>query len=342
MVKLTQYSKAAGCGCKIAPAVLEEILKGHAPEVHFPDLLIGNKTKDDAAVFNIGNGNCVISTTDFFMPIVDDAYDFGRVASANAISDVYAMGGKPMMAIAILGWPVDKIPVEYAQKVLEGSRAVCAEAGIPLAGGHSVDSAEPIFGLAVTGLVEEQHIKRNNTVKPGNLVYLTKAIGTGILSTALKRGQLKPEHYDNLISTMCALNSIGEQLGTMPAVTAMTDVTGFGLIGHLFEMLDNTACSAELNYSQLPLLPELNFYTGQFIFPDNTTRNYNAYKNKVKGMDGAEFLVLCDPQTSGGLMFTVEEEFKEEVESVLKKNNLPAKPIGRIIPESDKKIIVHI
>src|ERR1700741_1953224 len=210
-MKLTQFSKAAGCGCKIAPAVLEEILKTNSKE-QFISLLVGNESKDDAAVYDIGNDQCIISTTDFFMPVVDDAFDFGRVASANAISDVYAMGGKPLMAIAILGWPVEKIPVEFAQQVLEGSRQICKEAGIPLAGGHSVDSAEPIFGLAVTGIVKKQDLKKNNTVKQGDVLYLTKPLGTGILSTALKRGQLKERDYSKLIEVMCALNKAGEIL----------------------------------------------------------------------------------------------------------------------------------
>jgi len=205
-IKLTQYSRGAGCGCKIAPKVLDEILKS---SIALPDnnkLLVGNHSKDDAAVYDLGNGMALISTTDFFMPIVDDAFDFGRIAAANSISDVYAMGGKPLMAIAILGWPVEKLPVELAQKLIEGGRAVCTEAGIPLAGGHSIDSQEPIFGLAVTGIVPIENLKQNNTAQEGDYLFLTKPLGVGILSTAQKRGLLKEEHLPMMIEQMSALN----------------------------------------------------------------------------------------------------------------------------------------
>lgn len=336
-MKLTQYSKAAGCGCKIAPAVLEEILRTDALQ-QFEKLLVGNESKDDAAVYEIDNGQCIISTTDFFMPIVDDAFDFGRIASANAISDVYAMGGKPLMAIAILGWPVEKIPVELARKVLEGSRAVCKAAGIPLAGGHSVDSAEPIFGLAVTGIADKLHLKKNNTVKKGDLLYLTKPLGTGILSTALKRGLLKEEDYTALVETMCSLNKAGEVFGTMNYVHALTDVTGFGLVGHLLEMLEGNRLSANLQLGAIPKIQGADAYTAQFIFPDNTTRNYNAYKDRVQGMDGTEFLLLCDPQTSGGLLVSVGQEHQLKFEEQLKKLDLPVWQIGNIIEEAGKKI----
>jgi len=338
-MKLTQFSKAAGCGCKIAPAVLEEILKTNSKE-QFISLLVGNESKDDAAVYDIGNDQCIISTTDFFMPVVDDAFDFGRVASANAISDVYAMGGKPLMAIAILGWPVEKIPVEFAQQVLEGSRQICKEAGIPLAGGHSVDSAEPIFGLAVTGIVKKQDLKKNNTVKQGDVLYLTKPLGTGILSTALKRGQLKERDYSKLIEVMCALNKAGEIFGTLDYVHALTDVTGFGLIGHLLEMLEESGLSAELDLGSIPKITGVDDYMAQFIFPDNTTRNYNAYKDKVKGMDGTEFLLLCDPQTSGGLLVSVAAGKQKQFEEELYRSAVTADRIGRMIGPADKPVVL--
>jgi selenide,water dikinase len=338
-MKLTQFSKAAGCGCKIAPAVLEEILKTSS-KGSFAELLVGNESKDDAAVYDIGNDQCIISTTDFFMPIVDDAFDFGRVASANAISDVYAMGGKPLMAIAILGWPVEKIPVELAQQVLEGSRAVCKAAGIPLAGGHSVDSAEPIFGLAVTGMVKKTHLKKNNTVKEGDLLYLTKPLGTGILSTALKRGQLKEGDYTKLLDVMCSLNSAGELFGSLEYVHALTDVTGFGLVGHLLEMLEGSKLSASLQLEHIPKINGVDQYTAQFIFPDNTTRNYNAYKEKVNGMNGTEFLLLCDPQTSGGLLVSVDSRKQDEFEQELKKLDLPVHLIGNACVAMER--VIHI
>ena len=225
-IKLTQYSHGAGCGCKIAPAVLEEILKTTMPTQFTENLLVGNSSNDDAAAYDMGNGMALIATTDFFTPIVDDARDFGRIAAANAISDVYAMGGKPVMAIAILGWPVDKLPVSLAQQVLEGARVVCAEAGIPLAGGHSIDSTEPLFGLAVNGFCATECIKRNNTAREGDLLFLTKPLGTGILSTAQKRGMLSDAHHAILTLQLTQLNKLGEALGRIKGVTAMTDVTG--------------------------------------------------------------------------------------------------------------------
>ncbi len=250
-IKLTQYSRGAGCGCKIAPAVLEEILETNTAQPINKNLLVGNSSNDDAAVYDLGNGMALIATTDFFMPVVDDAYNFGRIAAANAISDVYAMGGRPALAIAILGWPVEQLPIALAQQVLEGARAVCAVAGIPLAGGHSIDTIEPVFGLAVNGLCDVAHLKKNNTAKAGNLLFLTKPIGVGILSTAQKRGVLKEEHEQILLAQMTALNSIGEALGKIPGVTAMTDVTGFGLAGHLVEMAVGSGLSAALYYAQV-------------------------------------------------------------------------------------------
>src|SRR5688572_7384767 len=237
-IRLTQYSHGAGCGCKIAPKVLDEILKTN---LIFPDnerLLVGNHSKDDAAVYELDNEKALILTTDFFTPIVDDAYDFGRIAAANSISDIYAMGGTPLMAIAILGWPIEKLPVEEAQKMLEGARAICKEANIPLAGGHTIDSNDPIFGLAVTGQAALNHLKKNNTAKEGDVLFLTKPIGVGVLSTALKRGLLKDEHYESLLQQMTKLNQIGEAFGKIEGVHAMTDVTGFGLLGHLIEMAE--------------------------------------------------------------------------------------------------------
>ncbi len=278
-IKLTQYSRGAGCGCKIAPAVLQEILKTNTPQSFNEHLLVGNTTNDDAAAYDMGNGTALIATTDFFMPIVDDAYDFGRIAAANAISDVYAMGGRPIMAIAILGWPVDKLPVALAQQVLEGAREVCNDAGIPLAGGHSIDSTEPVFGLAVNGFCEIAHLKRNNTAKEGDLLFLTKSIGTGILSTVQKRGVLSKEHEAILIEQMTKLNKIGEALGKMPGVNAMTDVTGFGLAGHLIEMAEGSGLSAELYYSQLAVMNGTREYLAQRIVPDATYRNWNGYVN---------------------------------------------------------------
>ena len=253
-IKLTQYSHGAGCGCKIAPGVLENILKTDFVAPHDARLLVGNSTKDDAAVYDLGDGTGVISTTDFFMPIVNDPVEFGRVAAANAISDIYAMGGTPMMAIAILGWPINKLPAEVAQQVIDGGRHACAEAGIHLAGGHSIDSPEPIFGLAVTGRVDLKHLKQNSTAKAGNQLFLTKPIGVGILTTAEKQGKLQPEHARLAVDNMMKLNSIGAELAKIEGVTAITDVTGFGLLGHLLEICQGSGVSASVQLSAVPLL----------------------------------------------------------------------------------------
>lgn len=339
---LTHYSHGAGCGCKIAPKVLDEILKS---SITLPDndkLLVGNHSKDDAAVYDLANGMALISTTDFFMPIVDDAFDFGRIAAANSISDVYAMGGKPLMAIAILGWPVEKLPVDIAQKVIEGGRTICKEAGIPLAGGHSIDSPEPIFGLAVTGIIPVENLKKNNTAQEGDYLFLTKPLGVGILSTAQKRGLLNPEHLPVMIKQMTTLNKIGEELGKIKGVTAMTDVTGFGLLGHLIEMAEGSGLSAEIYYDKIPVAEGVREYISQRIFPDATTRNWSSYSDKVKFNKGVNvmeaFTLLPDPQTNGGLLISVKEEDVEGVKNLLGKE---AVPIGRMIAANEKSVWVR-
>jgi len=343
-IRLTQYSRGAGCGCKISPAVLEEILNIKSNTQEYSNLLVGNNTQDDAAVLDIGNGSAIISTTDFFMPIVDDAYDFGRIAAANSISDIYAMGGKPLMAVAILGWPVEKLPASLASKVMEGAAEICREANIPLAGGHSVDSAEPIFGLAVTGIIKISDIKRNNTSREGNILFLTKPIGTGILSTAQKRAQLKQEHLGNFIAGMTSLNKIGAELGLLKEVIAMTDVTGFGLAGHLIEMMEGAGCSAEIEYSKIPVLEGAKEYLLQRIVPDATFRNWNSYGSKVgfeKGVNVMEaFSLLPDPQTNGGLLFSVEESAVTMLEGWLSEKEISAVKIGRVIKKNEKIINV--
>ncbi|MDB5060928.1 MAG: Selenide, water dikinase, partial [Mucilaginibacter sp.] len=306
--KLTQYSHGAGCGCKISPAILDKILNSHIPAQPDARLLVGNDKRDDAAVLDLGNGTALISTTDFFMPIVDDAYDFGRIASANAISDVYAMGGKPVLAIAILGWPIDKLPPEVAQKVLEGSRAICAEAGITLAGGHSIDCPEPVFGLAVNGIVNIPQLKQNSTATAGCRLYLTKALGVGILSTAQKRGILLPEDAAIALKSMTTLNKLGEVFGQMDYVKAMTDVTGFGLLGHLSEMCEGSDLSAVIEFNKVPVISSLAYYLDQKCFPGGTQRNWNSYGSKIGPLTDEQKYILADPQTSGGLLVAVAEE----------------------------------
>lgn len=342
-IKLTQYSHGAGCGCKIAPHVLEQILHSNFIAPANDKLIVGNSTKDDAAVYDIGNGQGLISTTDFFMPIVDDAFDFGRIASANAISDVYAMGGKPLMAVAILGWPINKLSVELAQQVIEGARTICAEAGIPLAGGHSIDSPEPIFGLAVTGMIDLKNLKQNNTAKDGDLIYLTKKIGVGILTTAEKKGLLKDEHIGVAAKQMMQLNTFGEKAAHLKGVSAMTDVTGFGLLGHLIEMAEGANVTAEINYSKVPLIDDLNFYISQMCVPDNSFRNWSGYDPKVSGITGDSLLTLCDPQTNGGLLITVDVSSKNEFENLLRNEGLKEfiEPIGRMKSKGEKVIVIN-
>lgn len=326
-IKLTQYSHGAGCGCKISPAVLDKML--HSPIQYQPDarLLVGNDKRDDAAVYDLGNGTALISTTDFFMPIVDDAYDFGRVASANAISDVYAMGGKPVLAIAILGWPIDKLPPETAQKVLEGARAVCAEAGISLAGGHSIDCPEPVFGLAVNGLVDIKNLKQNSTATAGCRLYLTKALGVGILTTAQKKGILKPEHASMAFESMVKLNSIGEKLGKLDYVKAMTDVTGFGLLGHLSEMCEGSGLHALVVFDKVPKIAAINEYLKQSSIPGGTKRNWASYGKKIGSLTEDQKHILADPQTSGGLLVAVEPGNEKEFEAILRENGIPEENI---------------
>ena len=329
--KLTQYSHGAGCGCKISPAILDKILHSNiAPPVD-ARLLIGNDKRDDAAVLDLGNGTALISTTDFFMPIVDDPYDFGRIASANAISDVYAMGGKPVLAIAILGWPIDKLPPELAQRVLEGARAICLEAGITLAGGHSIDCPEPVFGLAVNGLVATHQVKQNSTATAGCRLYLTKALGVGILSTAQKKGLLLADDAALALQSMIALNKLGEIFGKLDFIKAMTDVTGFGLLGHLTEMCQGSDLSAVIEYTKVPVISSLPRYLGQNCIPGGAQRNWNSYGQKVSILSDEQRYVLADPQTSGGLLVAVAEEGMEDFENLLQEHNLPAdqrRPFG--------------
>lgn len=346
-IKLTQFSHGAGCGCKIAPAVLDTILKSSLEATTYPNLLVGNSSKDDAAVYDLGNGTAMISTTDFFVPIVDDPFQFGRIAAANAISDVYAMGGKPLMALAILGWPVEKISPEIAREVVEGGRSMCMEAGIPLAGGHSVDTAEPVFGLAVNGLVNITDIKQNNTAKADDLLFLTKPLGVGILSTAQKRGVLEEEDLADFIHQLNQLNKAGEALGKIAGVHAMTDVTGFGLIGHLMEMAEGSQLGALIHYSKVRVIEAAKKYLAQRIVPDATYRNWNAYNTQVafgKGVDVMQaFSVLPDPQTNGGLLIAVAPDAVAQVQTVFAEFGLNdfTEPIGKMTIAGEKRISVE-
>jgi len=340
-IRLTEFSHGSGCGCKIAPAVLEEILKSDRINARFENLLVGYESRDDAAVMELnGSGQCLISTVDFFTPIVDDPFHFGRIAAANALSDVYAMGGSPILATAILGLPVEKIPADVARQIIEGGRSICEEAGVPLAGGHSIDTLEPFFGLSVNGLVLKKNLKKNNTARVGDLLFLTKPLGTGIISSAMKRGKASEAHVNASIELMSELNRVGEKLGAMECVHAMTDVTGFGLLGHLTEMTEGSHCSATLEYKRIPLIPGIEIYMQQFIFPDNTYRNWNAYEKKVKGINGPEFIPLCDPQTSGGLLVAVDPSAEKDFIDLMMREKIScaAVPIGTMVPETDFRI----
>jgi selenide,water dikinase len=305
-IRLTEYSHGAGCGCKIAPDVLNEILASDLELFDDPRLLVGNGSRDDAAVYEISPGQAVISTTDFFMPIVDDPFDFGRVAATNAISDIYAMGARPIMAIAILGWPLDKLAVQVAAQVIDGGRMACKEAGIMLAGGHSIDAPEPIFGLAVTGQVATDRLKRNDRARPGSRLFLSKPLGVGILTTAQKRKVLKSEHKDLALEVMCRLNTVGADLAALDSVSAMTDVTGFGLLGHLIEICEGSDLQAEIEFDRVPRLAAVEHYLQQGCMPGGTKRNFAAYGHQVGPLSEDRKGLLCDPQTSGGLLVAVD------------------------------------
>ena len=342
-IKLTKYSHGAGCGCKISPKILDQILASNITTPDNDKLIVGNHSKDDAAVYDLGNGTALISTTDFFMPIVDDPFEFGRIASANAISDVYAMGGKPILAIAILGWPINTLSPDIAQKVIEGSRSICMEAGISLAGGHSIDSPEPIFGLAVNGLVPIENIKQNNQANAGDMLFLTKALGVGILTTAEKKGILQEKHKGLAAKQMMQLNKVGEAIGKIKGVSAMTDVTGFGLLGHLVEMAEGSGVSAVIDFAHVPVITsELKNYVDQKSVPGGTGRNWESYGSKIGSVTDYQQSILADPQTSGGLLIAVHPAAVEEVKIILTQNGLESfiTPVGHLITQGEKLVTI--
>jgi selenide,water dikinase len=330
-IRLTQYSHGAGCGCKISPKQLDNILQSTRETIAYPALLVGNDSRDDAAAFDLGNGTSVLSTTDFFMPIVDDPFTFGRIAATNAISDIYAMGGRPLMAVSIFGWPVSKLSDEVAREVIEGGRAVCEAAGIPLAGGHSIDSPEPIFGLAVTGLVENKHLKRNDTAETGCELFLTKPLGIGILTTAQKQAKIAPGDIDPAVEAMTTLNSIGAKIAGLEGVTAVTDVTGFGLLGHLTELCEGSGIGAVVRFEDVPLLPKVREYLAMGCVPGGTRRNFESYGHKIGPMAPEQQDILCDAQTSGGLLCAVRKETVGAFLALAKAEGLDLKSIGETV-----------
>ena len=339
-VKLTQYSHGAGCGCKISPQLLDKILVNSRDNISYPDLLVGNDSKDDAAAFDLGNGTSVLSTTDFFMPIVDDPFTFGRIAACNAISDIYAMGGKPLMAISIFGWPINVLDTDVASQVIAGGRAVCEEAGIPLAGGHSIDSPEPIFGLAVTGTVNNSDLKRNDTAEEDCEIFLTKPLGIGILTTAQKNKVIEEGDIDIAIETMCKLNKIGDKISKLEGVTAITDVTGFGLLGHLSEVCEGSKISAKIRYTDVPVLPKVKYYWEMDCVPGGTKRNFESYGHKLSKMTQEQQDILCDAQTSGGLLCIVRKSAVEDFLSITKAEGLDLSSIGETTKLKDVLIEV--
>jgi selenide,water dikinase len=335
-VRLTSLSHGGGCGCKIAPGVLQQILAKTAPALIPPQLLVGIETSDDAAVYKINEEQAIVATTDFFMPIVDDPFDFGRIAATNAISDVYAMGGTPLFALAIVGMPVNTLPMETIRLILEGGESVCAKAGIPLAGGHTIDSVEPIYGLVAIGLVHPGNLKRNSGARPGDKLILGKGLGVGLYSAAFKKGLLAGHDYEQMIATTTQLNTPGSTLGCLAGVHAMTDVTGFGILGHLVEICKGSNVTAVLDYAALPLLPNVLDYAARGCITGASARNWTGYGQSVV-LDPARFgdverALLTDPQTSGGLLVSCAPEVVTEVLSIFLQQGFEhAAVIGEIV-----------
>lgn len=315
-IRLTQYSHGGGCGCKIAPSVLSQILSGLPQVDMFPDLLVGLESSDDAAVYRLNDAQAIIATTDFFMPIVDDAYDFGRIAATNALSDIYAMGGQPILALAVVGMPIDKLPVETIQQIMAGGAAVCQSAGIPIAGGHSIDSPEPIYGLVALGIVHPDKVKRNDTAQAGDVLVLGKPLGVGVLSAALKKGELSAEGYQQMVDVTTQLNRTGTVLSQISGVHAMTDVTGFALLGHLLEICKGSQLHAQVEFNRIPLINIALQLAKEGYATGATARNWSSYEaSVVLGDDIMEWQrkLLCDPQTSGGLLVSCAPESVDAV-----------------------------
>jgi selenide,water dikinase len=333
-IRLTQYSHGGGCGCKISPSVLAEILSRSPLGISPPDLLVGAESSDDAAVYRLNAEQALVATTDFFMPIVDDPFDFGRIAATNALSDVYAMGGRPILALAVVGMPIDRLPVAVIQQILEGGASTCQEAGIPIAGGHSIDAPEPIYGLVALGLVHPERVKRNDAARPGDVLILGKPLGVGILSAALKKGQLSAEGYREMIATTTRLNTVGAALAELPEVHAMTDVTGFGLLGHLLEICRGSRLRAHIQFARLPVLSTALELLRQGYATGASARNWASYGDAVAlppGLPEWGQKLLTDPQTSGGLLVACDPQREEQVLALFHQNGFAtARTIGQL------------
>jgi selenide,water dikinase len=334
-VRLTQFSHGGGCGCKIAPGVLEQILARGAPGMVPKELLVGIETSDDAAVYRINDRQAIVATTDFFMPIVDDPFDFGAIAATNAISDVYAMGGQPLFALALVGMPVNQLPLDTIRKILEGGESVCARAGIPVAGGHTIDSVEPIYGLVAIGLVDPKNVKRNSGARPGDKLILGKPLGVGILSAALKKGKLEQAGYKAMIDSTTKLNTPGTKLGTLESVHALTDVTGFGLLGHLVEIVKGSNAAARVDWKSIPLLPASLDFAREGIATGASGRNWSGYGERIRlggKLGDAEKALLTDPQTSGGLLVACDPSACDDVLAIFRADGFAdAAVVGEII-----------
>ena len=343
-IRLSHLSHGGGCGCKLAPSVLQQLLASHPTVSPYKRLLVGLETGDDAAVWELDNGTCVIATTDFFMPMVDDPRDFGRIAATNAISDVYAMGGTPILALAILGMPVDKIPAEMVRKILEGGASVCEAAGIPVAGGHSIDSPEPIYGLAVIGTAAKANIRRNSDAKAGDKLILTKALGVGIYSAAFKKGALSRDAYDEFIASTTLLNRIGAKLSENPAVHAMTDVTGFGLLGHALEMARGSHKTVTIDSSQLPYLKDAATLAQKGFVTGASGRNWKSYDTSVTlPRETLEWQrqLYCDPQTSGGLLVACAPDHAEKLLKTIVAAGYPTARVIGGVKEGESRVFVE-
>jgi selenide,water dikinase len=342
-IKLTSFSHGGGCGCKIAPGVLSEILKNSSGFPVPKELMVGIETADDAAVYKLNDEQALIATTDFFMPIVDDPFDFGRIAATNAISDVYAMGGTPIMALALVGMPINKLPIETIGQIIKGGESICAEAGIPIAGGHTIDSVEPIYGLVVLGLVHPSKVKRNADAKAGDVLVLGKPLGVGVLSAALKKDKLDADGYQAMIANTTKLNKPGKALSEMPGVHALTDVTGFGLLGHLLEIARGARLTAQLNMAQIPLLPGVEQLAHEGYFTGASGRNWEAYGKDVQlspSITQAQHMLLTDPQTSGGLLVSCDPSSVDEVLALFRREGFEAAAVIGEMVAGDPRVQV--
>ena len=343
-VRLTSLSHGGGCGCKIAPGVLSEILKNSSGFPMPKELMVGIETADDAAVYRLNDEQALIATTDFFMPIVDDPFDFGRIAATNAISDVYAMGGKPILALALVGMPINVLPLETIARIIKGGESICAEAGIPIAGGHTIDSVEPIYGLVVLGLVHPGKVKRNADARPGDLLVLGKPIGVGVLSAALKRDALGADGYAQMISSTTQLNTPGMALSALPGVHALTDITGFGLAGHTLELARGAKCTAVIDWVQVPLLPGVRELAAQGMVTGASGRNWDSYGRDVtlpEDFAGADRALLSDPQTSGGLLVSCAPGALQEVLDIFRREGFNHAAVIGSVTEGVGRLVIR-